>query len=272
FTRIDQRQVPVRARIDFRRGRGPVDAGEALLQQGHESTVEAGAQALELFQRLNRFVLGLAAAGLLRDPEQLVFQVIQRVAQQRFQQAAAFRDLLRQHVPRARREVAAVGKCRHVRLLVHQGLLTPCQVTRVASTAVARQGAHRGAMVVPWSRCAPLYGGRRGATLRAGVLCPHGCVIARRSIDIHLPPADKQPTARSRGMALTGPDSPMGPMQAPCQRRPPNRGDSMQAAAKAPWTSPQNYSLPVRTRTETWPPSTSTSTCMERQHTWQSSM
>src|SRR6185437_9943912 len=26
--------------------------------------------------------------------------------------------------------------------------------------------------------------------------------------DIHLPPADKQPTARSRGMALTGPDSP----------------------------------------------------------------
>ena len=42
-------------------------------------------------------------------------------------------------------------------------------------------------MVVLWPRCAPPYGGRCEATLRAGAVCPHGCVTARLCIDIHLP-------------------------------------------------------------------------------------
>jgi len=47
--------------------------------------------------------------------------------------------------------------------------------------------ARRSAMVIPWSRRAPPHGGYRAAPRRAVALCPHGCVIAGRSIDIRVP-------------------------------------------------------------------------------------
>src|SRR6185312_43033 len=45
-------------------------------------------------------------------------------------------------------------------------------------------------------------GGRCGATLRTGALCPHGCVIARLCIDIHLPHSSL-PCGQTAGGAAT---------------------------------------------------------------------